>query len=162
MEDEHRCYEGVWMEFFWGEVGHGTGSSLGWDQADPLAPCVHANDEEKPACFLYAHLGYLRTHRANFTGMRDLCLENNLGSKDMHYCLKGIGITMMKFFGSHHLVETESLAQPLSADGKYAYYQGVIGYAKLSGVGGDDLHNFCAWLVRDRLVCESVLVGGTD
>lgn len=161
-EDAHRCYEGVWMEMFWGNVEHAGSNSLGWTLEDPLAPCKRAGLEEKPACFLYAHLGYLRTHKADYAGMVALCTANNLEKKDEQFCLKGVGITMMKHFSSHRLENTEPLVAGLDHDSKYAYYQGVIGYSRLSAVSEQDLHTFCTWLKTDRVICEDVLRNGTD
>lgn len=161
-EDAHRCYEGVWMEMFWGDIGHSGGNSLGWTLEEPLAPCKNAGLEEKPACFLYAHLGYLRTHRSDYKGMVALCTTNGLEKKDTQYCLKGVGITMMKHFSSHRLENTESLVEGQEHDSKYAYYQGVIGYSRLSAVPETDLQTFCTWLKTDRVICEDVLRNGTD
>lgn len=161
-EDAHRCYEGVWMEMFWGDIEHAGGNSLGWTLEDPLAPCKNAGLEEKPACFLYAHLGYLRTHKTDYAGMIGLCTTNNLEKKDEQFCLKGVGITMMKHFSSHRLENTEPFVAGLDHDSKYAYYQGVIGYSRLSAVSERDLQTFCTWLNTDRVICEDVLRNGTD
>lgn len=42
------CFEGVWMEFFWGNTGHAGANSLGWSINTPLASCQHARGDEKP------------------------------------------------------------------------------------------------------------------
>ncbi len=39
---------------------------------------------------------------------------------------------------------------------KYAYYQGVIGYARLSGVAEKALKTFCGNLKNDTEVCLAV------
>jgi plastocyanin len=156
-EDEHRCYEGVWMEMFWGETNHAGSDSLGFDLKEPLARCVQAAETEKPTCFLYAHLGYLRTHHHDFNGALDLCTENNLNEPDAQFCIKGIGITMMKSITSQHLERSEQLVQKLNYGEKFAYYEGVIGYARLSNVNEGILINFCNALKNDAEVCRAVL-----
>lgn len=50
------------MEMFWGDTGHAGAESLGWDPDRPFEKCSQALSDEKPTCFLYAHLGYLRYH----------------------------------------------------------------------------------------------------
>jgi len=122
---------------------------------------MNAPEDEKPACFLYAHLGYLRTHRQNFTGAIDLCTQSGLGGTDIKFCLKGVGITMMKHFTSHHLELSEKLVEGLDTDEKYAYYQGVIGYARLSNVSEEDLNHFCNILKNDSDLCMAVLKNDT-
>jgi hypothetical protein len=153
----HRCFEGVWMEMFWGDTDHAGANSLGWTPEKPLEPCVHAQDDEKPDCFLYAHLGYLRTHPKDFTGTINLCTKSGLDEWDTRYCLRGVGITMMKHFTSHHLELTETLITGLDYGKKYAYYQGVVGYARLSSVTEGDLKNFCSILITDTDICSSVI-----
>ena len=154
--DTRRCFEGVWMEMFWGNTEHSGANSLGWTLEKPLTPCQNAKEDEKPTCFLYAHLGYLRTHPRNFTGAVDLCTKSGLGRYDSLYCLRGVGITMMKHFTSHNLAKSESLVAGLTSEQKYAYYQGVIGYARLSGVKETDLEKYCNELQNDTKVCNAV------
>jgi len=157
----HRCYEGVWMEMFWGNTEHAGANSLGWTLEQPLTPCKNAVMDEKPACFLYAHLGYLRTHHYDFAGVVKLCDQSGLGQKDESYCLKGLGITIMKHVTSHHLANSEGLVSGLNSWQKYAYYQGVIGYARLSDVSESYLRNFCGSLKNDGAICFDVLKNGT-
>jgi hypothetical protein len=152
-----RCFEGVWMEMFWGATDHAGSNSLGWTLEKPLTPCMSAREDEKPACFLYAHLGYLRTHPRDFTGAVNLCTKSDLIPNDTQFCLKGVGITMMKHFTSSQLEKTESLVQGLGYWEKYAYYQGVIGYARLSGVSDSSLTNVCNQLKADIEVCLTVI-----
>ena len=156
-EDEHRCYEGVWMEMFWGETNHAGADSLGWDPKEPLQKCKEAADTQKPTCFLYAHLGYLRTHRYDFPGAINLCTQYGLNEFDTNFCVKGIGITMMKRVTSQHLDRSEDLVKDLDYGRKFAYYEGVIGYARLSNVRESDLVNFCNLLKNDKDVCSAVL-----
>ncbi len=155
--DMVRCFEGVWMELFWGNTEHAGADSLGWTESKPLLPCRDAKGDEKPACFLYAHLGYLRTHPRNFTGAVNLCTQSGLNNSDTNFCLKGIGITMMKHFTSHRLTETERLVDGLDDEKKYSYYLGVVGYARLSAVSDDELHRFCGTLKNDANLCTAVL-----
>jgi plastocyanin len=155
--DIYRCFEGVWMEMFWGLTDHSGGDSLGWTVDKPLEPCIEAKADEKPTCFLYAHLGYLRTHHADFAGALSLCTNNNLSDADENFCLKGIGITMMKHVTSHHLENSEALVAGLNDDKKYAYYQGVVGYARLSNVSEQALQTFCSNLQTDTAICQAVV-----
>lgn len=155
--DRNRCFEGVWMEMFWGNTDHAGANSLGWTVEQPLTPCSNATEIQKPACFLYAHLGYLRTNPRNFEGAIALCTQEDVVETDRHFCLKGIGITMMKHFTSHRLEQAENLARNLSASEKYAYYAGVIGYARLSGVSEDDISSFCEKLSNDTDICIAVM-----
>jgi plastocyanin len=154
--DERRCYEGVFMEMYWGDTDHAGANSLGWTPETPLEPCKETTDDAKPDCFLYAHLGYLREHSRDFTGALHLCTQSGLGIWDERYCLRGVGITMMKHVTSHHLEETESLVAGLGDGEKNAYYEGVIGYARLSSVSEDDLAVFCSLLKDDAEVCAEV------
>ena len=152
-----RCFEGVWMELFWGDTSHAGANSLGWTPESPLEPYRNASGDEKPSCFLYAHLGYLRNHRQDFSGAISLCAENNLSASDEKFCLRGIGMTMMKHFTSHHLDLTENVVQELNDIEKNAYYQGVIRYARLSSVSEANLNAFCHELKHDKNICLTLL-----
>ncbi len=152
-----RCFEGVWMELFGGDTGHAGANSLGWTVDQPLEPCQTAANDEKPACFLYAHLGYLRTHHQDFPGVITLCTKSGLNESDEKFCLRGVGITMMKHSTSGRLDLTESLVKDLSDSEKYAYYQGVIRYARLSGVSEDSLDAFCHQLKKDDNICRDLI-----
>ncbi len=153
----HRCFEWVWMEMFWGDIGHAGANSLGWNREDPFARCKSAKLDEKPTCFLYAHLWYLRSHPGDFTGVVKFCSTSKLTPYDSRFCLKGIGITMMKHFTSRHLEKSENLVTYLTASQKYAYYEWIIGYALLSSVARTDLNIFCWELKLDASICTSVL-----
>lgn len=155
--DIQRCYEGVWMEMFWGTTDHAGANYLGWTLEKPLNPCVNAGVDEKPGCFLYAHLGYLRAHPRDYTGAIHLCTKSGLAETDARFCLKGVGITMMKHFTSHHLERSEKLVEGLDSGKKSAYYKGVIGYARLSGMNESDLQNFCNLLKNDIDICLAIL-----
>ena len=154
--DERRCYEGVFMEMFWGDTDHAGADTLGWNQSEPLETCVSADTDQKPDCFLYAHLGYLREHPRDFAGAVNLCAKSGLGQWDTRYCLRGVGITMMKHFTSHHLEFTESFVDGLNDGEKQSYYEGVIGYARLSSVSEEYLTNFCNLLKNDNQICLTV------
>jgi hypothetical protein len=156
--DTYRCFEGVWMEMFWGAISHAGTNSLGWTPEKPLTPCMNARADEKPTCFLYAHLGYLRTHSRDFVGAIDLCTKSGLVETDVQFCLKGVGITMMKHFTSNHLERSEKLVEGLDPGKKHAYYEGIIGYARLSGVSESNLKKFCTLLKDDKEICETILV----
>ncbi|GAB0174971.1 MAG: hypothetical protein HHAS10_08500 [Candidatus Altimarinota bacterium] len=153
----YRCFEGVWMEMFWGDTGHAGADSLGWNQDRPFDRCIKAEQDEKPTCFLYAHLGYLRYHSGDFTGVIRFCTASNLTDSDKQFCLKGVGITMMKHFTSHHLDKTEGLVKNLSYNQKFSYYQGVLGYSILSNVPRASLAGFCEKLLNDTNICKEAL-----
>ncbi len=153
----YRCFEWVWMEMFWGDTGHAGADSLGWDPETPFEKCRNADGDEKPTCFLYAHLGYLRFHPWDFDGVIQFCTASNLVSSDQGFCLKWVGITMMKHFTSHHLDKTEKLTQYLTYSQKYAYYEWVIGYSLLSSVPRKNLQEFCSLLKTDVDICHQVL-----
>lgn len=153
----YRCFEWVWMEMFWWDTGHSGAGSLGWDPEQPFEKCRTANADEKPTCFLYAHLGYLRYNPWDFDGVIRFCTANNLAPTDQNFCLKWIGITMMKHFTSNHLDRTEKLTKTLSYNQTYAYYEGVIGYSLLSSMPRKNLQEFCSFLKTDGLICQKVL-----
>ena len=153
----YRCFEGVWMEMFWWDTGHAGADTLGWDIQKPFDRCVGAKNDEKPTCFLYAHLGYLRYHSGDFAGVIRFCTASSLSTDDTRFCLKWVGITMMKHFTSHHLEKTEWLVKNLSESEKSAYYEWVIGYSLLSSVTKQDLMTFCRSLSSDSSLCLSAL-----
>ena len=66
----------------------------------------------------------MRTHPGDFDGALKLCLSvpNEFGQR---FCIKGIGITMMKHFSSKHLDKTESIIKDLTYAQKTYYYEGV-------------------------------------
>lgn len=155
--DMYRCFEGVRMEQFWGITDHLATTSLGWDPAKPLAPCIEAEKDAKPTCFLYSTFGYLRSHVKDYRGAVKMCTESGLEESDAEFCLKGLGITMMSKFKGHHLEGSEVYANGLSVEEKRAFYEGVLGYARLSGVSRTDLESSCASLKNDTHICDIVL-----
>ncbi len=155
--DEHRCFEGVRMEQFWGSPDHLDSGTLGWDTTNPLAPCKIAPPDEKPTCFLYSPFGYLRTHPKDYTGTVNLCAHSNLATDDAALCLKGLGITMMSKFKGKNLEGSEMYVAGLSDPLKYAFYQGVLGYANLSGVKELELQETCSLFKTDGNLCLTVL-----
>ena len=157
--DMYRCFEGVRMEQFWGNTDHIGTSTLGWDERDPLAPCIASIADEKPTCFLYVTFGYLRSHKKDYPGAVRLCTENGLPNSDAAFCLKGLGITMMSKFKGQHLEGSEQYVKELPRDLRYAFYQGVLGYARLSGVSDVELTSTCGLLVHDSDICISALNG---
>ncbi len=155
-KDMYRCFEGVWMELFWGNA-QAPASSFGWDIQKPLAPCIAAKDDEKPTCFLYAPFGYLRTHVKDYPGAVQTCARSGLSNSDAQFCLKGLGITMMSKFKGQHLESSEMYVDGLPTEQKRAFYEGVLGYATLSGISNDELTATCALFKTDSAICESVL-----
>jgi len=155
--DTYRCFEGVWMEMFWGNTAHVATSSLGWDLKKPMAPCISTEADAKPTCFLYSTFGYLRTHPKDYSGAVQMCTQSDLTKTDTEFCLKGLGITMMSKFKGQHLEGSEIFVEGLSDEQKRAFYQGVMGYARLSGLNEEKLANSCDLLKYDKDVCIAVL-----
>lgn len=155
--DTYRCFEGLWMEMFWGKTEHAGPDSLGWDLANPIAPCVSAETDAKPTCFLYSTFGYLRTHAKDYSGAVQMCTASALSQSDTNFCLKGLGITMMSKFKGQNLEGSEVFVDGLSAEKKRAFYEGVMGYARLSGLGEEKLNNACGLLKTDMEICLGVL-----
>ena len=160
-KDMYRCFEGVWMEFFWGNPEHATTTSLGWSADAPLASCIDAAKDEKPTCLLYAPFGYLRTHTKDYSGAVRMCTENGLQEIYAGFCLKGLGITMMSKFNGRHLEHSEVYVAGRPYKEKLAFYQGVLGYARLSGVSEKTLASTCALLQSDTDVCLEALRDST-
>jgi plastocyanin len=156
--DMYRCFEGVRMEQFWGNTAHVGTSTLGWDLEKPLAPCLDIKEDEKPTCFLYSSFGYLRTHVKDYSGAVEMCTQSGLKASDAEFCLKGLGITMMSKFKGQHLERSEIYVEWLPDREKHAFYQGVLGYARLSGVGEKELKNTCALFKNDGDICLAALL----
>ncbi len=155
--DMYRCFEGVRMEQFWATPELVGATTLGYDPEKPLATCVAAQTDEKPTCFLYSTFGYLRVHPKDYYGAAALCTENDLPILDSQFCLKGLGMTMMSRFKGQNLEDSETYVDGFSDDNKFAFYQGVTGYAHLSGVSVDTLQNACNMLVNDSVICLQAL-----
>ena len=152
-----RCFEGVWMELFWGNTDHTGSNSIGFDTDMPLAPCKATARDAKPACFLYSTFGYLRVHKRDYAGAVRLCTTNKLLENDSEFCLKGVGITMVSRFKARHLEGSEVFVKGLSTGQKTAFYQGVFGYANLSGMDSEEIKNTCALFQTDKTICEDVI-----
>ncbi len=157
VNDASRCFEGVWMETFWGNTEHSGPGTLGWDLDKPLDPCIQTQPDAKPACFIYASFGYLRTHVRDYAGAVRLCTQSELDGSDTSYCLKGVGITMVTHFKATHLEQSEALVAGLTVDQKHGFYEGVIGYARLSGVSETELVRTCAAMQTDASICAAAL-----
>jgi hypothetical protein len=155
--DMYRCFEGVRMEQFWGSTEHAGSSTLGWDITDPLATCINAAGDAKPTCFLYSSFGYLRLHSKDYPGAVTMCTTSGLNESDSGFCLKGLGITMMSKFKGQHLEGSEVYVDGLSKNEKRAFYEGVLGYARLSGVSDDELQHTCTLFKNDTDICRAVL-----
>lgn len=156
--DMYRCFEGVRMEQFWGNTAHVGTNTLGWDLEKPLEPCIGIAEDEKPTCFLYSTFGYLRTHVKDYPGAVRMCTESGLRESDVKFCLKGLGITMMSKFKGQHLEGSEVYMEGLPDEEKHAFYQGVLGYARLSGVPGEELKNTCSLFKNDGDICLAALL----
>ena len=154
--DMYRCFEGVRMEQFWGNTDHVSTSTLGWDTSDPAGTCISAKDDEKPTCFLYSPFGYLRENPKDYFGAVQFCMDSRLSRSDSSFCLKGLGITMMSKFNGQSLEGSEVYVTGLDADLKYAFYQGVLGYAQLSGKSAAELALTCSNFSTDKILCDSV------
>lgn len=155
LSDTYRCFEGVWMEFFWGETPQS--SALGWDVDKPLAPCIAAKEDEKPTCLLYSTFGYLRTHVKDYDGAVAMCTTSGLKDSDVEFCLKGLGITMMSKFKGQHLEGSEVYVDGLSTEKKRAFYEGVMGYAYLSSLRKSELEHSCNLFKNDTDICLTVV-----
>jgi hypothetical protein len=153
-----RCFEGVWMEAFWGETEHAGAGSLGWDLDKPLQPCIDARVDAQPACFIYAPFGYLRTHSKDYSGAITLCSASGLTENQATFCLKGMGIILVSHFKASGLERTQPYAADLTYAEKYGFYEGVTGYGRLSGMSEDGLVSLCASLGADAAVCEQARI----
>lgn len=154
--DMYRCFEGIRMEQFWGSTDHVETDDLGWDIESPLSSCITARTDEKPTCFLYAPFGYLRENPKDYFGAVRLCTESDISTSDSTFCLKGLGITMMSKFQGRNLEGSELYVAGLDAELRYAFYQGVLGYAQLSGVSETELQRTCGLFQADGALCLSV------
>ncbi|MDB5239076.1 MAG: hypothetical protein JWO00_411 [Candidatus Parcubacteria bacterium] len=155
--DRYRCFEGVRMEQFWGGAASLSSPVLGWDPKAPLSTCESAREDERPTCFLYSTFGYLRVHPKDYTGAAALCAKSGLNDSDDHFCLKGLGMTMMSKFKGQSMENSEMYATDLSLAEKYSFYEGVLGYAHLSGLSNAQLGDVCGLLKGDSLVCLDAL-----
>lgn len=158
-DDKSRCFEGVWMEFFWGSTTYSGPDTLGWSTNDPLASCIDTQHDAKHSCFIYSAFGYLRMHPKDYTGAIHICTTSGLEDDDANYCLKGVGITMISHFKAKNLEQSESLVSDLNFGEKYAFYQGVMGYAKLSGISSNLLARACSAMKDDADICSAALSG---
>jgi hypothetical protein len=152
-----RCFEGVWMELFWGKVDLTNGVDVGFDTKRPLEPCVDTANDAKPACFLYSPFGYLRTHSKDYMGAIQLCTTSSLSENDAEFCLKGVGITMISHFRGRHLEGAEAFVAGLSDSKKYVFYKGMLNYAMFSGVNHDEVKNSCTLFTTDKEICKEVI-----
>lgn len=153
----YRCFEGVRMEQFWGNTDHVGTTTLGWDPTDPLGTCRTAAPDAKPTCFLYSTFGYLRLHPKDYRGAVRMCTRSDLSASDTHFCLKGLGITMMSKFKGKNMEESEVYVTGLSNEEKSAFYDGVMGYAHLSGLSKSVLVATCGRFQDDRASCLRVV-----
>ncbi len=153
--DSSRCFEGIFMELFWGSDSHAK--SLGWDPEDPLLTCVDGAADTKPACFLYSAFGYLRIHQKDYDGAIAACTTERMNPSDTGFCLKGVGITMMSRFKASGLERSESYVEQLEESERYSFYLGVIGYGHFSGMSRSELEDSCARFQHDSGLCFRAL-----
>lgn len=159
---EHRCYEGVYMEFFWWDTWH-VDWFLGWDIDDPLSVCSNAPFDEQAACYLYSHLWFLRTHKHDYNGAMNLCLDTeNIDDYGLWFCIKWIWITTMKSFERAGLTYTENYTSRLNNTQKWYYYEWVIGYAFLSWKTRSSLKAVCNSMTHDTQICLNTLYNYKD
>jgi len=156
-DEASRCFEGVYMELFWGSTKYSGPDTLGWDPAKPFEPCIETGADAKFACFLYSSFGYLRNHAHDYTGAISLCTQSKLIAQDEQYCLRGVGITMVSHFKAAHLEQSESFVAGLPAEDRYAFYKGVFGYGALVGVSSSTLAGTCAGFNQDADLCRAIL-----
>ncbi len=150
--DTYRCFEGVRMEQFWGPFATAESSEK------PLEICsALVNEDERPTCFLYSTFGYLRTHVRDYAGASALCTKSGLPESDTQFCLKGLGLTMMSKFKGKNLHQSEQYVVGLPILQKLAFYQGVVGYATISGLTDGAITNACNLLTTDSQICLSAL-----
>jgi hypothetical protein len=156
--DMYRCFEGVRMEQFWGGYNSTSPVLLGWDPQDPLQTCIAANKDEKPTCFLYSTFGYLRIHPREYANAAQLCATKpGLDDFDRHFCLKGLGMTMMSKFKGAGLEGSEKYSAGLTAKQKLSFYEGMVNYSMLSGKTSQNLRAVCGLLKTDASICLEAL-----
>jgi len=156
-DDDSRCFEGVWMEAFWGNTEHSGPGTLGWDLNKPLDPCISSASDAKHACFIYASFGYLRTHVRDYSGAVRMCSLGGLGDADASYCLRGVGIALVAHLKAQSLEQTESYAANLSDTYKLGFYEGVMGYGRLSGLSENQLASVCGAMKTDSVICGQAI-----
>jgi hypothetical protein len=105
---------------------------------------------------LYAPFGYLRENPKEYFAAVDYCLDERLSRSDSSFCLKGLGITMMSKFQGQNLEGSEVYVTGLDAEMKYSFYQGVLGYAQLSGKTESELAGTCSRFQTDASLCYAV------
>lgn len=150
--DTYRCFEGVRMEQFWGPFATDESSEKSLQLCSALT-----NQDERPTCFLYSTFGYLRTHIRDYAGASALCSKSELPDIDAQFCLKGLGLTMMSKFKGKNLHESEQYVVGLPILHKFAFYQGVVGYATISGLSDIQITNACNLLTTDSQICLSAI-----
>lgn len=154
----YRCFEGVRMEQFWGNLNDKPDPNLlGWDYKNPMNTCRIAKDDEKPTCYLYSTFGYLRFTPRDYLGAGALCRQGFMSEEDQHFCLKGLGMTMMSKFKGQKLEGSEVYVDGYTVTQKHAFYQGLINFSNLSGITTEQLKKSCESLKNDRLVCLDAL-----
>jgi hypothetical protein len=149
-----RCFEGVWMEFFWAIP---RDSEYAYDSNNPLPICSSIQKDEKPACYLYSIFGYLKHHPEQYSKAIALCTTSNISSSDEYFCLKGIGIGMVRYYDAVALERAEVFTTNLNKYQRKGFYEGLFGYARFAGVSKDSLNTMCQRLRRDTTMCLQII-----
>ncbi len=155
-----RCFEGVWMELFWGKGTSVAKYERGFDESNPFATCSATESDAKRACFLYSVFGYLRFHPKDYKGAIRECTQNHFSLDESEFCLKGVGITMNSLFKKGDFEKSEDYVTGLLYGQRYAYYQGVFGYARLSGRESLTMSLVCDKMKSDGALCKEVVSSG--
>lgn len=155
-----RCFEGVWMELF--RKGRDVAPDkdiIGFDKENPFLLCEETLQDAKRACYLYAVFGYLYFHPKDYPAAIKECTKESFSLDESEFCLKGVGIAMNSYFKEGDFENTESYVSGLLYGQRYAFYQGIFGYAQFSGRDKEGLLLVCAKMESDSALCKDVILG---
>ncbi len=153
-----RCFEGVWMELFRkGREVTPDKDATGFDKENPFLLCEETLQDAKRACYLYAVFGYLYFHPKDYQSAIRECTKASFSLDESEFCLKGVGIAMNSYFKEGDFENTESYVSGLLYGQRYAFYQGVFGYAQFSGRNKENLLDVCGKMKGDSALCKDVL-----
>ncbi len=157
----YRCFQGVWMELFGGNIANSGPGTFNWDLNKPLDPCIATKEDAKKACFIYAPLGYLIAHRDDYKGALHLCTASGLNDTDTSSCVRGVGLLITPYFNGTHLEDSEQYAAVLSKDLKTSFYSGLLSYGLLYNISRSDLAVVCERMQADKAICTTALSTAT-
>ncbi len=148
-----RCSEGVWMEYYYGA---GDGKYIPYDKDNIMEKCDNTKEFAKPACYMYAGMGFLITHNYNY----DLVFESCDKIEILNYsafCFKGLGI-MSSFKYKNDYSESENTVHKYWKIKKRAYYQGLYSYGLIYGISINTLRDSCDNFKHkeDKDLCEEI------